>query len=207
MFFLALVEVGIVAAASAYAAPVMIFILVALYVIQLFYLRTSRQLRGLQLQSSEAILTHFTETCDGMQHIRSQGWTGRSRAELLSRLSRSQKPYYLLSCVRRWLCLSLDYTSTISAVILTTISILQPHSTSENALGLAMLSLVSFSTVASWLIQAWTNLETALAGITRIKSFVLDTPIEKDSLPEAEIPENWPSAGRIEFTTVSANYK
>ncbi|KAM3490450.1 hypothetical protein MY3957_006257 [Beauveria namnaoensis] len=62
VFFTVICEAGIVAAGTAYFIPGMAFILVALYVIQLFYLRTSRQLRLLELESSERLFGHFTET-------------------------------------------------------------------------------------------------------------------------------------------------
>ncbi|KAM3453053.1 hypothetical protein NHJ6243_009225 [Beauveria neobassiana] len=138
VFFTVICEAGIVAAGTAYFIPAMAFILVALYAIQLFYLRTSRQLRLLELESSERLFTHFTETSKGIQHIRSFGWRD-------------------------------DFN-------------------------------------ASFLIRSWTNLETTLGAVARIKDFCADTPIEKDTLRGAELPENWPATGLIDFNGVSASY-
>ncbi|KGQ04026.1 ATP-binding cassette sub-family C member 9 [Beauveria bassiana D1-5] len=206
IFFTVICEAGIVAAGTAYFIPAMAFILVALYVIQLFYLRTSRQLRLLELESSERLFTHFTDTSKGIQHIRSFGWRDEYTNQLFKILNDSQKPYYLLFCVQRWLSLTLDSTATTSAVILTYLSLFYPGTTSDYAVGLAWLTLVTFSFNASFLIRSWTNLETTLGAVARIKDFCADTPIEKDTLRGAELPENWPATGLIDFNGVSASY-
>ncbi|PMB63483.1 Canalicular multispecific organic anion transporter 2 [Beauveria bassiana] len=184
----------------------MAFILVALYVIQLFYLRTSRQLRLLELESSERLFTHFTETSKGIQHIRSFGWRDEYTNQLFKILNDSQKPYYLLFCVQRWLSLALDFTATTSAIVLTYLSLFFPGTTSDNAVGLAWLTLVTFSFNGSFLIRSWTNLETTLGAVARIKDFCADTPIEKDTLRGSELPRNWPINGLIDFNGVSASY-
>ncbi|OAA35102.1 ABC transporter, transmembrane domain, type 1 [Beauveria brongniartii RCEF 3172] len=206
VFFTVICEAGIVAAGTAYFIPAMAFILVALYVIQVFYLRTSRQLRLLELESSERLFTHFTETSNGIQHIRSFGWQDEYTKQLFKILNYSQKPYYLLFCVQRWLSLALDFTATTSAIILTYLSLFFPGTTSDNAVGLALLTLVTFSFNGSFLIRSWTNLETTLGAVARIKDFCADTPIEKDTLRGSELPENWPTTGLIDFNGVSASY-
>lgn len=206
VFFTVICEVGIVAAGTAYFVPAIAFILAALYVIQVFYLRTSRQLRLLELESSEILFTHFTETSNGIQHIRSFGWQDEYITQLFGILNDSQKPYYLLFCVQRWLSLALDFTATTSAIILTYLSLFLPGTTSDNAVGLALLTLVTFSFNGSFLIRSWTNLETTLGAVARIKDFCADTPIEKDTLRGSELPENWPTAGLIDFNVVSASY-
>ncbi|OAR03170.1 hypothetical protein LLEC1_03577 [Akanthomyces lecanii] len=206
LFFTVIYEVGIVATGTAYTIPIMTFILVALYAIQVFYLRTSRQLRLLELESSESLFAHFTETSDGIQHIRSAGWEDEFLAQLYHRLSRSQKPYYLLFCVQQWLSYALDSTATVSAVVLTYLSLFLPHATTDNAVGLALLTLVTFSSVGSFLIRAWTNLETTLGAVARIKDFCANAPLEQDTLRGPELPENWPTTGLIDFNGVGASY-
>ncbi|KAM3516934.1 hypothetical protein NHJ13051_009446 [Beauveria bassiana] len=58
----------------------------------------------------------------------------------------------------------------------------------------------------SFLIRSWTNLETTLGAVARIKDFCADTPIEKDTLRGSELPKNWPINGLIDFNGVSASY-
>ncbi|KAJ6785357.1 hypothetical protein PWT90_03232 [Aphanocladium album] len=206
IFFLVLIEVGIVAAGTTYVAPIILLILLALYIVQVFYLRTSRQLRRLELESSEKLIGHVTEASDGIEHIRSFGWIEEFRAQFHIIVNRSQKPYYLLFCIQRWLSLSLDFVTSVAAVVLTILSIYLPEKTSDNAIGLAMLTLVSFSTVATWCIKAWTNLETALGAVARIKAFCIGTPLEEDTTEGPQSAEDWPTNGEVTFSDVCASY-
>lgn len=205
--FSVLVEVGIIASGSIYTLPIMVFIFVVLEFVQHFYLRTTRQLRLLELESSSALFTHFTETSDGIQHIRSLQWQPQFRAQLYDALNRSQKPYYFLFCCQRWLAVVLDFTTTAAAVILVVLSLSLPEATTSGAVGLAMLSLIGFSDNASLLIQCWTNLETGLGAISRVKSFCGDTPTEEDVASDVSLEADWPSKGRIELSGVVARYE
>lgn len=196
-----------ISAGSIYVVPVMGFIILILCVIQLFYLRSSRQLRQLELEASSALFTQFTETCDGIQHIRSFGWQEKFRRQLYAKLDRSQKPEYLLYCIQRWLTLSMDGTSAVATIFLVSLSLSLPGTTSDSAVGLAMLSLIGFSSTTSGYIQTWTAFETSLGAVRRIKQFEENTPQEQDTVSGPPLPEDWPTNGRIEVDSVTATYR
>ncbi|XWW98963.1 hypothetical protein V2A60_006967 [Cordyceps javanica] len=54
------------------------------------------------------------------------------------------------------------------------------------------------------LITQWTNLETSLGAVSRIKSFSEDTPREAE--PEARAAEDWPRRGEVSFDNWTAGY-
>lgn len=207
MFFNVLVDVGIVSSGAKYAAPIIVFLIIILYTVQHFYLKTSRQLRLLELETTSPLVTHITETSAGMAHIRSFGWQPFFQRELLARLDYSQKPYYYLFCIQQWLVFVLDFTTFTAAVVLIAISLTFPQSTSDSAIGLALLNLISFSATASLFISLWVRLETSLGGLARIKEFCEDTPQEEDRTDTPGLPENWPSSGKIDFNCVTASYR
>lgn len=195
-----------IAAGSWYAVPVIIFILLVLFIIQFFYLRSSTQLRELELEASSSLFTCFSETTDGIHHVRSFGWQKIFRQRLVTALDKSQKPTYLLYCIQRWLSLTMDLTSTVASLVLVTVSLKLPQSTSSAAVGLSMLSLIGFSSTATGYIRVWTSFETSLGAIRRVRSFVFDTPQEQDTVSETPVPDNWPTEGNISFSAVSATY-
>ncbi|OAA34170.1 ABC transporter, transmembrane domain, type 1 [Beauveria brongniartii RCEF 3172] len=205
--FTTLLEIAIIAAGSVYSMPVMLLLTVVLFLTQLYYLRTSRQLRQLELESSSAIFTHFTESNDGIHHIRSFHWQESYRQKLYAELDRSQNPTYLLYCIQRWLTLSMDIMSAVASIVLIGVVTSLPGKTSNAAVGLAMLSLMGFSGTATVYIQLWTSFETALGAVRRIKQFVMSTPQEKDALSGPSPPINWPSAGKIDFNALTATYR
>lgn len=57
-----------------YFAPLIAIAGFVVYLIQKFYLRTSRQLRQLDLETKSSLYTQFTETIIGLTTIRAFGW-------------------------------------------------------------------------------------------------------------------------------------
>ncbi|RKL32009.1 hypothetical protein BFJ70_g9331 [Fusarium oxysporum] len=176
----------------------------ALYLIQKYYLRTSRQMRLLDLEAKTPLYTQFTEITAGLATIRSFGWTDEFLDESCRMLNTSQKPFYLMFCIQRWLELVLDLFVAGMAILLVTIALRIPGTTSEGAIGLAMVNLLGLNLTLTTVIDQWTTLETSLGAIARLKSFISNTPNENKQ-DETEVPDNWPG-GRIVFDGVTASY-
>lgn len=207
VLFYILIKIGVISAGAKYAAPIMVFLLLALYAIQYFYLKTSRQLRLMELETTSPFFSHFKETSSGIEHIRAFGWGRPLMEEFSELLRRAQKPFYYLLSVQQWLQFTLDATTCCIATILVSIATTMPGSTSDAALGLALLNLVTFSSMSSFLIRVWVSMETCLGGLARIKIFCEETPQENDGSDGQELPEEWPTAGTIEFKSVTAGYE
>lgn len=185
----------------------MVFLAFMLYLVQYFYLRTSRQLRLLELESTSGLFTHLTETSTGIQHIRSFGWQVPFRKRLCDLLNLSQKPFYFLYCCQRWLHVVLDFIAAAAALILVSVSFTMPRATSGGAVGLALLNLIGFNSTTSFLISSWANLETGLGAVSRIKTSCTETPQELDTLSGPDVAEDWPTDGRLDFNCLSAEYQ
>jgi len=176
-------------------------------VIQKFYLRCSRQMRLLDLEAKSPLYSHFIETLSGLITIRAFGWSDAFVERNLVLLDISQKPFYLLYCIQRWLGLVLDVMVAILAMILMIMVVKLRGSVNAGYVGLALLNVMGFSESLSWLVQMWTALETSIGAISRLKSFATETPTENLSSENQTAPENWPANGEIEFKNLSASYK
>lgn len=189
----------------AVAIPVAI---VVLYGLQKFYLRTSRQLRLLDLQSRADLTGHFLETVDGLATIRAFQWQSAVTQDALRLLDSSQKPHYLLYSIQRWLKLVLDLFVAASATILVTLAVFTNMS-SAGGIGIAMLNIMDFSGTLASLITSWTALETSLGAISRLRAFEVTTPSEFDRgslLGPTSLPDPWPHAGQVEVQELCASY-
>lgn len=82
-------------------------------VLQKYYLRTSRQMRLLDLEAKSPLYSHFIESLQGLGTIRAFGWAEEFNKKNLQILNISQKPYYLLFCIQKWLALILDLLVTV----------------------------------------------------------------------------------------------
>lgn len=111
-------------------------------VLQKYYLRTSRQLRLLDLEAKSPLYSHFIESLSGLVTIRAFGWSDYFKELNLKLLDVSQKPYYLLFCIQRWLALLLDLMVAVMAVILMILVVKLRTDISGSFVGLALLNVV-----------------------------------------------------------------
>jgi ATP-binding cassette, subfamily C (CFTR/MRP), member 1 len=193
-------------------------VLLLMWVLQKFYLRTSRQMRLLDLEAKSPLLSQFIESLSGLVSIRAFGWASIFEEQNLQLLDVSQKPYYLLFCIQRWLELVLDLTVTGLAVILMVLVVKLRSEVGSGFVGLAILNVITFSQVLSQIIRNWTMLETSIGAISRVRTFTATTanengPEETSVLPKGTVQTgaggtaSWPFHGAIELCNVSASYK
>ncbi|KAL5045769.1 hypothetical protein BDW71DRAFT_183332 [Aspergillus fruticulosus] len=193
--------------ASKYAAISFPIVLLTIYVIQKIYLRTSRQLRFLDLEAKAPLYSHFTDTLGGLASLRAFGWQQALQEKQYQLLDRSQRPFYLLCAVQRWLTLTLDLVVAGIAVLLVILVVTLRGQISAGYVGVALLNVIMFSQSIKLLVTFWTNLETHIGSIQRVRSFTKtvhseDLPTERDPVPPA-----WPVEGNVEFESLTAGYR
>ena len=66
------------------------------YLVQRFYLKTSRQLRVLDIEAKAPLISHFLDTMRGLTTIRAHGSRPAFEQRFLEMLDLSQRPFYLL---------------------------------------------------------------------------------------------------------------
>ncbi|KAF5582081.1 multidrug resistance-associated 1 [Fusarium pseudocircinatum] len=176
-------------------------------VVQRVYLRTSRQLRLLQLESQSAVYSSFLESVEGVVSIRSFGWVKQAETNNMQCLDKSQQPAYILQCLQLWLNIVLDLVIAAMAVILITLAVFLEGSTTAGQIGMSLnIVLVANSTLLA-LVTSWTNLEISLGAISRLKTLEADTVAEEQSPSGAEVPEYWPSRGAVQVRDLTVSYK
>ncbi|KGQ08923.1 Multidrug resistance-associated protein 1 [Beauveria bassiana D1-5] len=205
MLFSTVIELGFVLSGASYATIALPFVLGIVYAIQKYYLRTSRQLRHLDLEAKTPLFVCFKETANGLLHIRTLHWSEAQLQRNLIFVDDSQKPYYQMFCAQRWLVLVLDLTITAVAVIIVSVALNAKNSSSPAAIGLAYLIMINFGTTVAGLIQRFTEMEISLGSISRTRAFVENTPREQEP-KHFRVPDNWPDKGKVEFRNVTAKY-
>lgn len=206
-FVLCIAQMILIGVASVYAAVAFPIILSALYFIQKFYLRTSRQLRFLDLEAKSPLYSQFMEILQGLATVRAFGWQRALEDKNRELLDQSQKPFYLLFAVQRWLTLVLDLIVAATAFMLIILVVELRGTISPGFVGVALLNIILFSQSIKLLLTFWTNLETHIGSIARIKGFTESSVPEKLEAESEMPPPSWPSHGAIEFKDVSAFYK
>lgn len=181
-------------------------VVVIIFIIQKVYLQTSRQLRFMDLETKSPVYSHFIETLEGLSTIRAFGWERQASAENIIKLDKSQIPNYLMYCIQRWLNLVLDLLVATLAVLVIVLAVKLRNTTSGGQIGIALNVILVFNTTLLRLAESYTQMETALGAISRLKNFEEQT-IPEDKPGEDHIPnDQWPEKGEIEFRDVTASY-
>jgi ABC-type multidrug transport system fused ATPase/permease subunit len=197
-------QIAVMLTSSAYLAISYPFLAAILYIVQRFYLRTSRQMRLLDLEAKSPLYTHFLDTVRGITTLRSFGFISNDVQKNARLVGSSQRPSYLLLMIQEWLNLVLNVVVMIMAVMLTTLAI-QLHSNSGFA-GASLYSLLTLGENLSGIVITWTQLETSLGAIARLKAFG-ETVTPEDTGEEHVVPpEQWPEFGVVSINGMSASY-
>ncbi|KAH8896559.1 P-loop containing nucleoside triphosphate hydrolase protein [Thozetella sp. PMI_491] len=171
-----LVLLSVITRYFAIAGP---FCAAVMFAIQRAYLRTSRQLRLLDLEAKSPLYSHFHENpyrpfCDPRIEM----------AELLV----------------------LDMTVAGIAVLTVGLAAALQGMVKPGVVGVALVNVMMFSISINLLISSWTSLETSLGAILRIKTFEEDTVSEDLTGEDAKVPMDWPTQGALTFDHVTASY-
>ncbi|KAF2873543.1 P-loop containing nucleoside triphosphate hydrolase protein [Massariosphaeria phaeospora] len=206
-FVSCIAQMVLIAVAAPFAAISYPIVGGTVFILQKFYLRTSRQLRFLDLEAKSPLYTHFNEMLEGLVTIRAHGWQSFLQDKAMALVDRSQRPFYLLFAVQRWLTLILDLMVAAIATVLIILVVALREKISPGYVGAALLNVILFSQSIKLLISFWTQLETHIGSVARIKTFTTDA-ISEDLIGEDQVPPpSWPAEGKIEFKDITACYR
>lgn len=200
------VQIGVILSGASYMTIALPFMLISLFFIQRYYLRTSRQLRLLEIEAQAPLITELRESAKGVVYIRASNGAAHSFSHSLQLVNAALKPFYFLLCSQAFLSLTLDLLTSTVAIVLT-IVIFFARATSQNATGLAFLTLINVGTSLNRLVSFWAMSEDSIGSLARLRDFFERTPLEVRSSEAARLPKNWPFNGEVQIRSISACHR
>ncbi|OBT89356.1 hypothetical protein VE02_01426 [Pseudogymnoascus sp. 03VT05] len=191
--------------ATAYVAITFPFVLATFYFVQRFYLRTSRQIRFLDLETKGPLYTNFIESLAGLATLRGFGWEEEFKHQNNEYLQASQRPFFLLATIQRWLALVLNLIVSGVAIIVAVAAVKLRGSIDPGFLGLALVNIMTLGTSLQSLVSFWTDLETSIGAVSRIRAFSEETPSE-DPFHVPKAPDGWLKSGQIDIKNMYAGH-
>ncbi|UKZ84066.1 hypothetical protein TrVFT333_011882 [Trichoderma virens FT-333] len=199
-----LVQLFIICIVGKYLAATIPALVFVLFVVQRYYLRTSRQLRLMDIEAKAPIYKLFLETIEGVTTIRAFGWSAAFHKRQYAVLNESQKPLYMLASIQQWLALVLDLIVGGLAVVIIASATATASSVSAGALGVALVLVLQFSSLLTQCVQSWTKLETSIGAVARVQEFIKNTPSEARDI--SSLPVNFPERGAIRCDNLTSSY-
>ena len=204
--FKVLAQISVIFAVQPVMSLTLPVCIAVIYVVQRIYLRTSRQMRIIELESRSAVFSSLLETARGVETIRAFGWQHEMAVENIHVLDLSQRPFYLLFCLTRWLAVVLDLLGGSIAVGVILLAVVLKGTTTGAQVGVALNVLLVTKTTLISMVDYYATLEISLGAVTRLKKVDKDTPQESDEAVEGLVEDSWPIGGGLELKNVSASY-
>ena len=164
-------------------------------------------MRLLDLEAKTPLYKQLIEIMSGVEHIRAFRWEDSCLEHSYRIIDESQRPFYYMSAIQRWLALVLDGNNLVLALVLMSFACYWNYTTSQTGIGLGFIGLLSLGSNFNFFIDTWTNVETSIGAIARLRSFIEETPQEQDHPEPERYLRDWPERGKIEFKNVFAEYR
>lgn len=169
-------------------------------------MRTSRQIRLFDLEAKSPLFTQFLDLVQGLSTVRAFAWGPRFTERYLDLLDASQRPFYLLFCIQRWLGFVLDLMTAVLVTVMMVLVVELRAQLSAQYVALAFVQVMSFGQSLAHVIQDWAQLETSFGAVARVKTFCTDTESENRPAETGAVPEDWPAHGRVTIEDLVASY-
>ncbi|RHY93340.1 hypothetical protein DYB35_013691 [Aphanomyces astaci] len=176
--------------------------------VQLYYNKTSAELKRLESTARSPVLNLIAETVNGLSTIRAFGMTEVFARQSRTILDRSQSFFMLYRMSSRWMQMRLDWLSSGIVGGVAFIAVASKASIGITAAGLALTYAAQMSSLLSRFTFKASTLENIMTCVERLEHYnSLDT--EGDSVNASAVapPNSWPSVGSIEFKSFSMRYR
>ncbi|KAJ3397113.1 Multidrug resistance-associated protein 1 [Lobulomyces angularis] len=176
------------------------------YLLQIFYLASSRELKRLDLAAKSPLYQTFGETIDGLTCIRAFGADERFKANCVAHLDKSQDVFYLYNTGLRWLEVNTGLVGALPVLFVVLASIYQNNDPSFTGLGLVAVMTLSETLIG--LVFLFCNLENDIISVERLLDYSkLPSEGTFETDPNLNLKPEWPLKGEITFTNYSTKYR
>ncbi|XP_046561778.1 multidrug resistance-associated protein 1-like [Haliotis rubra] len=194
-----------------YTTPIFLVVVVPLvvlyFLVQRFYVTTSRQLKRLEAKNRSPIYSHFGETLSGASVIRSFQAQSRFIKESEDRVDAKQKFTFYSFCALRWQGVRLEVFGNIIVLAASLFAVMSRDTLSGGLVGLSVSYAIEITANLSWMVQLVSEVETQIVMVERVKQY---TEIHSEpawDMPERRPTHDWPDAGVVKFLDYSTRYR
>ncbi|KAK1159820.1 ATP-binding cassette sub-family C member 8-like [Acipenser oxyrinchus oxyrinchus] len=200
-------------AVISYVTPVFLIALiplaVACYFIQKYFRVASRDLQQLDDSTQLPLLSHFSETVEGLTTIRAFGYEAKFRQKLLEYTDANNIASLFLTAANRWLEVRMEYIGSCVVLIAAVASITNSlyNQLSSGLVGLGLTYALMVSNYLNWMVRNLADMEVQLGAVKRINGLLKIEPENYEGLLlPSQIPTNWPHQGEIQIQNLSVRY-
>ncbi|CAH0714289.1 unnamed protein product, partial [Brenthis ino] len=175
------------------------------YIIQRFYVASSRQLKRLESVSRSPIYSHFGESITGATTIRAYGVAQRFIEESERGVDHNQACYYPSCVANRWLAIRLEMIGNLIIFFAALFAVLGRDTINAGLVGLSVSYALQVTQTLNWLVRMTSEVETNIVAVERIKEYA-EAKQEAAWTVGAGPGATWPETGALQLERLSLGY-
>ncbi|KAF8930478.1 Canalicular multispecific organic anion transporter 2 [Dissophora ornata] len=194
------------------------FLLFFYFLIQTYFMRTSRSLKRIHMISKSPLYQHFDETLAGVSTIRVMKCSPRFLAENASKSDKSANAYFAFTTADRWLNIRLEFLGAIIVLAASLLCVWKRDELGAGGAGLALSYALTVTFTITYLVKSLGSLQNQLVSVERIEEYCDKNPEAPSTIEEmvatgnktsarSIIEHGWPLDGRVSFKNYSARYR
>ena len=177
------------------------------YVVQRYYIASSRQLKRIESTTRSPIYTHFSETVTGSTSIRAFDVVHQFTKELEDRVDRNAVSYLMQSATTRWLGVRLEFVGNIIVLFSALFSVTALGASDPALAGLSISYALTVTQTLNMVVRASVDIESNLVSAERCIEYT-KVATEAAWFNEATKPaKSWPTGGLVVFDNYSTRYR
>ncbi|XP_077091657.1 ATP-binding cassette sub-family C member 8 isoform X2 [Siphateles boraxobius] len=196
-----------------YVTPVFLIALlplaVACYFTQKYFRVASRDLQQLEDSTEMPLLSHFSQTVEGLTTIRAFRHEQKFKKKLLEHTDANNISSLFLTAANRWLEVRMEYVGAFVVLIAAVASITSAlyRQLSAGLVGLGLTYALMVSNYLNWIVRNLADMEVQLGCVKRVSALIHTDAENYDGLmTPAQVPAGWPKYGEIQIQNLSVRY-
>ena len=192
-----------------YSTPIFMVVIIPLlilyFLVQRFYVPTSRQLKRIESTTRSPIYTHFSETITGAASIRAYKADTRFVSDSEAMVDKNLVFYFAGIASNRWLATRLEFLGNF--IVLAAAMFAVVSDINESLVGLSVSYALQVTSGLNWMVRMTSDLETNIVSVERVKEYS-QTPVEAAWVnPFKRPPPTWPQNGNVVFLDFKMRYR
>ncbi|KAI1286675.1 ATP-binding cassette sub-family C member 3 [Halotydeus destructor] len=177
------------------------------YIVQRYYIKTSRQLRRLESNSRSPLYSHFAETLSGTTSIRAFQVETQFNEQCNWKIDNYNATIILSTAAVRWLSIRLEFLGNLIVLLAALFAVYSRGNIDASTAGLSLSFALTATSTLNKLVTASADLENNSVSVERCIEYT-KTPTEAPLEIELTKPmTTWPESGVIEFRDYAARYR
>eukprot|EP00741_Cyanophora_paradoxa_P010538 tig00000158_g10189.t1 len=208
--FILLVTLCFVTGVLYYFAIVSVILVVGFFLLNSYYLKTTRILKGISGNTAGPIYAHLAETLTGIAVIRGFRVQDQFKSDNIKRIDRNHKAVFNLEMCQLWASHRLDWLGSLLVFSVAAFAVIfDPAQTGFTAgnFGFAVSNSFQMLLFFTAFVRGTADIESMLGAVERVKYYTDNIPEEAPLvLPNCRPAESWPAKGEIDFKDVVMRY-